>query len=337
MKVNFKSVELIKVIKNVTSLFKPNSYSGIINLKVLEKKLWVEINSYEGVARETVECEIIKEGKVSVLAKSLLALLSKPEITIEKKENSVIVTGDHMKYSLSNIESSVYDKIEYKETNIDIKYLYEISKNLVSFTENDTLRPILSCMNIKDKIIEATDARILYWRDAEINGEYLIPQNFVKGLKLYNEIEDARIFTSRNSIGIIGKDIFYYVIYETGIYPNTKFLKVKTDFTINIDPSEWLEIIYRMYSVNLNTVIINIGKKSFIESINLETNVTAKEDLLIKGNPIRIGFSPKILEKALKEFGDEEIIFSYQAPEKFCVLANDKINIIVMPCIITEI
>ncbi len=307
----------------------------------------------------TIECDVIEQGEVVVSARLFGEMVRKIDsdlIEIEVEDNnSTTIKGGITKYDVLGIDPGEYPSLPNPELEKTVEIEPEILSDMVNTTiyavATDEKRPAhtgeLFCFTQNKLKIVALDGFRLAITEREIvcdkEIEIIIPHKTMSdAVKLLcesdekiNILANKRFVMFFNStFTIISRLIEGEFLDYEGVIPNT------ATTTITVDVREFIDVIERaslMITEKLKNPLRILFDSENLIHVNCHTSLGRFEDEItaeIEGESIEVGFNNKYLLDALRNSGQEKVVFEIMgalSPIKIKPLDNDKFLFLVLP------
>lgn len=269
-------------------------------------------------------------------------MIKEKEVIIEDKGNKVRIQPKGTK-KMFQIEKDNYGELEWKKPvgvtigRLTVNDIAELN-NLIKFAGTDELRPVMSCVCIREKEATTTDAHRLRWVTIEgkVNtAELLIPRKVVQMIKKWGEItvreelvlnEEGKP-TGRKWMHLVGKDQRLCYYQDSMKFPNWRAV-VPTEKALTrkweLNRKELIETVGSalvMANATTHEVRLRYDKGNLIvSSEDLDYKSEFKDEVEFartpKGERGEIGFNGGFLVEALKQQTSEMAIIRWSEPNK---------------------
>lgn len=324
---------------------------GFLKTFATDLEVGVEIN---------IPCKVEREGEVVAPIKTLSQFISNlpnTKITIEEKNNKIIIEADGIKTTIptsSKDEFPIIPKI--KKDNI-IKINPDVLKSgitqvLNSVAVSHPIQEILGVLFVVKsgflKIISTDSFRLsektIYQKDnytITSDQTFILPQKTAQELvRIINQTEDIEIRIESNQVLFALKNINLISRLISGNYPNyEQIIPKKTDSSVLFDKNELaLKIkLASLFSSKINDVKIALNpnknnielKSSDQHKGEFSTNINTE----IKGDGFEMVFNYKYILDGLANIADDNVLFEFNQPPLPSIIKpqNDGYKYIIMP------
>jgi DNA polymerase III subunit beta len=310
-------------------------------IKAKENKLTISGTDLETGTITEIPAKIIADGEVAVPAKTFIDFLSTiplGKITLEKKEDALIVKTDRIRAKIQTITPedfpNIYEEKGKEVLKINVKEAKKDFSRVVFAASMDTERPVFSGVLIKREegektIIAATDGHRLSVIRKEVGKKenkeevrMIVPSRVVKEFLQMEEEEEVSVNVAKEKNQIIflqKEDILVGRLIE-GDFPNyERIIPTGSATRTEFDRQEMIQAIKSGYVFARQTagiVKLKIEKEKVVVSANSPTvgENTIDVESRLNGEENEIAFNARYVLDFLSNTEEEKIVFEMTNP-----------------------
>lgn len=348
MKLQIPTLSLQKKIPYLSRAVSNRSQMPILlnfYLEAKNDKLHMSSTDLEIGIHTAIDAVIEEEGIVSVPAKTfseLIATLTSEKLTLETKENSLLVKTGKTKNVFQTIDASEFPTL-YEEKGVQIatiqKDVFQKDFGNVLFAASiDTGRPALSGIYMKKEeggfLLVATDGYRLSLKHYVVGSQsshtegidekpLLIPARVFKEAAAMKEEEDTiAIFISKEKNQVVfssGETTLVGRLIDAQFPPYERIIPLDHASTVHFDREEMLKAV-KICSIfareGANIIRFKLEKDKIIVSANSATSGENQVDVdaVLEGEENEIAFNARYLLDAMSNIEATDIIFEMTGP-----------------------
>jgi DNA polymerase-3 subunit beta len=354
MKIEIKKSLFEQVLSQMQPFLEKKDISQITSHIYLEasNNLQVRATDYEtGLKTDIENANIIKEGKATANGKKLLEIvriLKDKDITVETKENNLLITQDSSKFKLPMFNPEEFPNFPNIDSlpKIDIEaqiFVNSLKKIAPAIDTNNPKYELNGALiDIKEDKINfvSTDTKrlALVTLDKKLEKELsiIIPKKAIlESQKLF--FDELTIFYDEVNLIITNKNYFFFTKLINGKFPDYERIIPKSlNHTVSLPKDKMIEAIKQITIVSNNIKLTFLKSKILFKSLS-EENIEAQTEMEIE-TPFEEEFTMAVNSRYILDFlaniEDNEFKMGINDEDMPFKLENGNFIKIIMPIVI---
>lgn len=365
MKISVLQQDLLPSLQTVSRSIGVRSTLPVLDnilLSVEGPKLKVAATNLEIGVIKYISVEVLKEGEITVPAKTLLEIitgLGPAKIELETEGEILVIASGKFKASINGISASEFPVIPVSEgEGVDFeKEVFLSSQQILFAGATDEGRPVLTGVLTEAKLgkldFVATDGFRLAHRQVKLEKSTtvfrsLIPRRtFEEVVRIISEedLEEGKTINLASSKGqnqiifTIGQTIISSRLIEGQFPAWEKIIPTETKSRVIVEKDQLLKALKlaAVFAKNEANIIVLTTKENKMELKSSAKELGSQEnelDCQIEGDSIQIAFNTKFLQEAINTCPSSQIIIEFSGSLSACLIKPvgiEGLEYIVMP------